>query len=258
MTPALRNVTLVALLAVASAVTSGALSLADVTGLQPAGAEAEPECGRTEEPLAADKSRLNAIDRPLRFESMADDLAQLVERLGLAEVDVLGYPMGGGVALQTAIRHPKAVRRLIVVSQPMRHSAWFPEVRRAYEQMSVHAPQIAQNIQGGPIGTMYPEVDWERLLRKIGDLESQSFDWKDGVAAIKAPTMLVFADADAIQAEHMAEFYKTLGGARRDAGLDGSLRASARLAIVPGATHYDIASKPSLADMAAAFLDTNA
>jgi pimeloyl-ACP methyl ester carboxylesterase len=198
------------------------------------------------------------IDRPLRFESMADDLARLVERLDLAEADVLGYSMGGGVALQMAIRHPGSVRRLVVVSQPMHHSAWFPEVQGAYEQMAVHAPQIARNIQGSPIGTMYPEVDWERLLRKIGDLESRSFDWRDGVAAIKAPTMLVFADADAIQVEHMAEFYKALGGGRRDAGLDGSLRASARLAIVPGATHYDVASKPSLAEMAAAFLDTTA
>lgn len=166
--------------------------------------------------------------------------------------------MGGGVALQMAIRHPDAVRRLIVVSQPMRHSGWFPEVRAAYEQMPVHAAQIARNIQGSPIGTMYPELDWERLLRKIGDLESRDFDWKAAVAAIKAPTLLAFADADAIQIEHIAKFYKTLGGAARDAGLDGSLRASARLAIVPGVTHYDIASKPSTGDLAAAFLDANA
>lgn len=197
------------------------------------------------------------IDRPLRFESMADDIAQLVEHLELGEVDVLGYSMGGGVALQVAIRHPAAVRRLVVVSQPMRHAAWFPEVLSAFEQMPVHAPQIAQNIQRSPIATMYPEVNWERLLRKIGDLESRDFDWKNAVAAIQARTMLVFADADALQIQHIAEFYQALGGARRDAGLDGSLRANAQLAIVPGVTHYNIASSQSIADMVSAFLDSN-
>jgi hypothetical protein len=40
----------------------------------------------------------------------------------------------------------------------------------------------------------------------------------------------------------------------RDAGLDGSLRAPARLAIVPGATHYDILSTDAVAKLAIPFL----
>ncbi|WP_457445935.1 alpha/beta fold hydrolase [Roseateles sp. P5_E4] len=194
------------------------------------------------------------IDRPLRFESMADDVAQLIQHLGLGAVDMLGYSMGGGVALQTAIRHPGAVRHLIVMSQPMRHDAWFPEVRAAYEGMVAHAPQIAHNIQRSPMATMYPEARWEPLLRKIGELESREFDWRAEVAALKMPAMLIFADADAIQVDHMAEFYKALGGSQRDAGMDGSLRAKARLAIVPGATHYGIASSPEVPDLVSAFL----
>jgi hypothetical protein len=49
-------------------------------------------------------------------------------------------------------------------------------------------------------------------------------------------------------------FYEALGGGRRDAGLDGSLRSQARLGIVPGATHYDILSTAAVAGMAAPFL----
>jgi pimeloyl-ACP methyl ester carboxylesterase len=56
------------------------------------------------------------IDRPMRFESMADDIGDLIEHLGLEEADVMGYSLGGGVALQTAIRHPQLVHKLVLVS----------------------------------------------------------------------------------------------------------------------------------------------
>ena len=194
-------------------------------------------------------------DRPLRFESMADDVALLIQHLGLGAADVLGYSMGGGVALQTAFRHPGAVRKLVVMAQPMRQTAWFPEVRAAFDGMATHAPQIAQNIQRSPMATIYPEVRWEALLRKIGELESREFDWRAEMAALKMPTMLLFADADALPVDHMAEFYKALGGAQRDAGLDGSLRSTARLAILPGTTHYDLAANPAVAGLVAGFLD---
>lgn len=46
------------------------------------------------------------IDRPLRYELMADDVAGLISHLGLDRVDLLGYSMGGGIAIQTAVRTP--------------------------------------------------------------------------------------------------------------------------------------------------------
>ena len=41
---------------------------------------------------------------------MADDIAALIGHLGLERADIFGYSLGGGVALQTAIRHPEVVR----------------------------------------------------------------------------------------------------------------------------------------------------
>ena len=52
------------------------------------------------------------IDRPLRYELMADDVAGLLKQLGVGKADIMGYSLGGGVALQTAIRHPDVVRKL--------------------------------------------------------------------------------------------------------------------------------------------------
>ena len=194
------------------------------------------------------------IDRPLRFEFMADDVAALMAFLKIEKADVLGYSLGGGVALQTAIRHPAAVNRLIVVSAAMQRDGSFPEVIAAFDQMPAHASQIAQNIKGSPLGRLYPEVNWETLIRKIAEMESHDFDWSGQVRGIHSPTMLVFADADSIRPEHVVAFYKTLGGGQRDAGLDGSLHSAARLAVVPGATHYNILSTPTVANMTSAFL----
>ena len=198
--------------------------------------------------------RTKDIDRPLRFEFMADDVAALMTFLKIDKADVLGYSLGGGVAIQTAIRHPAAVNRLIVISAAMRRDGSFPEVIAAFDQMTAHAPQIAQNIKGSPLGQLYPEVNWETLLRKIAEMESHDFDWSEQVKKLQPPTMLVFADAASIRPEHVVAFYKALGGGQRDAGLDGSLRSANRLAIVPGATHYNILSTTAVANMASPFL----
>jgi pimeloyl-ACP methyl ester carboxylesterase len=195
------------------------------------------------------------IDRPLRFESMADDVAALIAHLGMDRCDLLGYSMGGNVALQTAIRHPGRVGRLVVISAPMKHVGWYPEVLVNYEQMAGNAAQLGRGLEQSPLAEMYPEVEWERLFTKIGDLESQDYDWSQGVTALKVPTMLMYADADAVRLEHILDFFKLLGGGLHDAGLDGSARPGARLAIVPGATHYDILSKDVVANLIAPFLD---
>ena len=55
-------------------------------------------------------------DRPLSYEQMGDDTAVLLRHLGLEQADVVGYSMGGGAAIQLAIRHPQLVRRLVVIS----------------------------------------------------------------------------------------------------------------------------------------------
>lgn len=215
------------------------------------------ELAKTREVIAVHlqgHGRTKDIDRPLRFESMADDIAALLAFLKIEKADILGYSLGGGVALQTAIRHPAAVNRLVVVSTAMQKAGWFPEVNAAFDKMAAHAPQVAQNIKGSPLGQLYPDVNWQTLLRKIAELESHDFDWSEQVKGLRSPTMLVFADADAIHPEQIVAFYKALGGGQRDAGLDGSLRPTARLGIVPGATHYNILSTTAVAEMASPFL----
>ena len=121
------------------------------------------------------------------------------------------------------------------------------------EQASEIAPYVAQS----PLGALYPDVDWESMMRKTGEMVGENYDWSAGIAGITAPTLLVFADADMMYLEHIVEFYKLLGGGTRDAGLDGSLRPTPnQLAIIPGATHYNVmvAADGSTTTFAKAFL----
>jgi pimeloyl-ACP methyl ester carboxylesterase len=194
------------------------------------------------------------IDRPYRFEALADDVAALVAYLKLGKIDLVGYSFGGGVALQTAIRHPAVVDHLVVISSVMAQTGFYPEGLAAFAQMSKNAPMLADSVKKSPLATMYPKTNWETSFKKMGELASTPFDWSAQVKALKEPTLLVFADADAVRAEHIVEFYKALGGAQRDAGLDGSMRSMAQLAILPGTTHYNIIASPSLAVVIGEFL----
>src|SRR5215211_3414077 len=87
-------------------------------------------------------------DAPWSCELMADDVAALLGELGIAKADVMGWSLGAAVALQTAIRHPGLVGKLIIISVSMRAAGNFPEVREQFrtmpEKASEFAPHIAQ------------------------------------------------------------------------------------------------------------------
>src|SRR2546429_6435062 len=60
--------------------------------------------------------RSPAVERPMRFETMADDIAGLIHSLGFERAAIMGFSLGGGVALRTGIQHPGVVERLVLVS----------------------------------------------------------------------------------------------------------------------------------------------
>ena len=194
-------------------------------------------------------------DRPFSYEAFGDDIAGLIGHLGLPAADLLGYSLGGGSCLRAAIQHPGLVRRLAVVSFPCRTDGWFPEVRAAFDQMSSagfaqlkHSPLYAGYSQVAPDPGAFPT-----LMDKIGELQRLRYDWRAEVRALSPQTLLAYADADSIPVSHIAEFYALLGGGVRDAGWDGAARPVARLAVLPGLTHYDIFQSAGLATLADAF-----
>ena len=90
------------------------------------------------------------IDRPMRYELMGDDIAALIEHLGLAKTDLMGYSLGGGVALRCAIQHPELVRKLVVVSTPFSQNGWYPEVVASMAQVNGSRRRVHERIADVP------------------------------------------------------------------------------------------------------------
>ncbi|WP_240229266.1 alpha/beta fold hydrolase [Devosia lacusdianchii] len=193
-------------------------------------------------------------DAPWSVEQFADDVAAVLDDRRIERASVMGYSFGGKIALQFALRHPDMLDKLVVISAAYSQGGVYPEVQAAFEQMPGTADAIGNSIAQSPLAQLYPDVDWPRLMRRSGELGMQGHDWSDGIKDIKSQTLLVFADADSIRPEHMVEFYKLLGGGQRNAGMDGSLRSSNRLAIIPGVTHYTIIGSPAVTQFATEFL----
>jgi pimeloyl-ACP methyl ester carboxylesterase len=201
--------------------------------------------------------RTPAVDRPMRFETMADDIAALIRHLGHEQADVMGFSLGGGVALRTAIQHPDVVRRLVLVSTPCRRSGWYPEMVVGFDQMG---PATAEPFKQTPMYAAYREVapnieDWPILVEQLTGLLKLDYDWTDEVRGLSMPVLIVVGDADGLPPRHVVEFFELLGGGQRDAVWDRSRMTRHGLAILPRVTHYDINITPALAPTVATFLD---
>lgn len=194
--------------------------------------------------------------RPMRFETMADDIAALIRHLDAGPADVLGLSLGGGVALRLAIQHPDLVRRLVIMSAPCRWDGWFPEVRAGFAGLT---RAVAEPFKQSPWYAVYEKVaphpeQWPDLIDNVGALIGTPYDWSAETARITAPAMLVFGDADSVTPAHITEFWGLLGGGQRDGNWDGSLRPASRLAVLPGQVHTTVWTAPELPALVAAFL----
>ncbi|GAB7038198.1 MULTISPECIES: alpha/beta fold hydrolase [Catenuloplanes] len=198
------------------------------------------------------------IDRPIDIRTMADDIAALIAHLGLDRPDVAGYSLGGGVALQLAIRHPGAVGRLVAASAGIRRDATDPEILAQQGQLTGAAVEFMKDT---PMYELYQRVaprpeDFPRLLDKIGESMAVDYDFTEEVRGLQVPTLIVAADADMCPVSHFAEVFALLDGGVRDGGWDGSGRPKGghALAILPGLTHYNLVDSPLFAQVTLDFL----
>jgi pimeloyl-ACP methyl ester carboxylesterase len=199
------------------------------------------------------------IDRPLDVRLMADDIAALIDHLGLAKPDVVGYSLGGGVALRLAIQHPEKVGKLVSASAHLRRDAIYPEMLAQQGQVSAAAAEFMKDT---PMYELYQRVaprpeDFPRLLDKIGAAMAQDFDFTEDVRGMQVPTLVVAADADMAPPSHYVDYFKLLDGGLRDGGWmgEGRPKGGHALAILPGTTHYDVFLSPLFAAVTLAFLD---
>src|SRR6266567_4462063 len=199
------------------------------------------------------------IDRPIDIRLMADDIAALIDHLKLDKPDVVGYSLGGGVALQLAFKYPDKIRRLVAMSANFRRDAIPAEMLAQQGQVSGAAAEFMKDT---PMYKLYHAVaphpeDFPRLLDKMGESMSKDFDFSEEVRGLKVPTLIVAADADMAPPSHYVEVFKLLDGGLRDGGWmgEGRPKGGHALAILPGLTHYNIGTSPLFAETTLAFLD---
>ncbi|MBN9234576.1 MULTISPECIES: alpha/beta fold hydrolase [Phyllobacteriaceae] len=186
-------------------------------------------------------------DGALSHEAMADDVTRLLDKLGVEKASVLGYSMGGNVALQMALRHPDRVERLVVVSA----AASDKGLAAGHKEMVQHLS--ADMFAGTPIVGEYqklsPKPDFPGLVAKIKQLELKPFDLTAELKAVKAPTLLIAGDADIVTLGHLAEMHAALGG-HANGDVNGPSRA--QMLVLPGTTHMGVFAYPAKAQQVAA------
>jgi len=184
--------------------------------------------------------------RPFSYQEMADDTAAVVRALKLGAVDVVGHSDGGNVALLLARSHPDLVRRVVVSGANLRPSLPPDEVqarlRWSDQQVAEFLPKLEQRMPPN-FRTEYQAVapdggaHWGVLLAKSYRL------WLTpvvidaaGLAAIRAPVLVIAGDKDFASLEETAEIFRAL--------------RQAQLFIVPGTGHGTFSQAPELVNPA--------
>ncbi len=182
----------------------------------------------------------DVANRPLSYVQLAADVAGLMRRLGIGPADVVGYSLGGGVALQLAMTEPSLTRRIVFAGGA------------SYRRDGLHPDMIegsdsdVSDLTGTSWHEAYVKVapnpaQWNTLVAKNVDLDRHFDGWTaEQVRSVQAPTLLVIGDADIVRPEHAVEMFRLLGG-----GVNGDVAglSRSRLAVLPGTTHTGVLSR---------------
>ncbi len=216
------------------------------------------ELAKTRKVIAVDMQghgRTADIKRDITYENLADDVAGLLDYLKIPNADVMGYSLGGGAAMLCAIRHPEKVRKVVVISHPLRRDGWVKEANDFWPTFSLEmmkgSPAETEREKLNPVPNSFPD-----FFNHIKAAAMRPYDFgADKLKATKAPFFFINGDADGVRIEHIAEMYQLKVGGNSHA--DMMPRTESRLAIIPNTTHVTLMNRmTTIVPMVNDFLDT--
>jgi pimeloyl-ACP methyl ester carboxylesterase len=180
------------------------------------------------------------INRDFSHENLADDIAAMLDHLNIKQADLLGYSMGGGVAMQVAIRHPEKVRKVVSISAFFRHDGVVKEALDAFPKLT------ADTFKGSPIETEYRKLsptpdEFPNFVKRVVAMALKPRDFGAAkLKATKAPFLFIHGDADGVRLDHISEMFRLKGDE-----IHGDLRprSESRLAVLPNTTHVTLMEK---------------
>jgi pimeloyl-ACP methyl ester carboxylesterase len=193
------------------------------------------------------------IERDFSYENLADDVAALLDHLRIPRADLIGYSMGGSVAMQCAIRHPEKVRKVVSISAAFRHDGLVKEALDAFPQLT------AETFKGSPSEREYKKLsptpnDFPKFVKRVVAMVLKPYDFgADKLRATKAPMFFIHGDADGVRLDHISEMFRLKGDE-----IHGDLRprSASRLTIVPNTTHVTLMERmPVIVPMMNDFFD---
>jgi pimeloyl-ACP methyl ester carboxylesterase len=193
------------------------------------------------------------IKRDFSYENLADDVAALLDNLKIQRADLIGYSMGGGVAMQCAIRHPDKVRKVVSISSFFRQDGVVKEALDAFPKLTAEA------FKGSPLEAEYKKLsptpdEFPVFVKRVIAIQLKPYDFgAEKLKATKAPMFFIHGDADGVRLEHISEMFRLKGGE-----IHGDLRprSASRLAILPNTTHVTLMERMSvIVPMVNDFLD---
>jgi pimeloyl-ACP methyl ester carboxylesterase len=176
------------------------------------------------------------IERDLEPGPLAGDVAALLDHLGVGQADVLGFSLGGTVAVQLALDHPDRVGRLIPVSVSYAADGYHQEISDPARHATSTRMPTEEDFRQMREAYMRVAPDpghFDAFWAKVGHAANGFKGWTPGeLGSIAAPTLLVFGDHDFVRLEHAVQVHGLIPGAQ--------------LAVLPGATHVGVLHRADL------------
>lgn len=187
-------------------------------------------------------------DAQVTLEVMRNDTLAVLDALKVERVHVVGFSMGGMLAMELGVTAPDRLETLSAISVSQNHDGMHPAIVEMNRNPGAPPPAEALDLMptqedfAGMQAAFADNPDgpeqFERTMQQLQTLIVGDWGWSDEeLAAIKVPTLLLLGDTDFTPVDHAAQMARKIG---------------AQLAVLPDTTHMSIMSRPDwLASMIA-------